>query len=64
MKTNELDLHNNEVAKLKKYAAMGSTGAGSELEFLYEDYRYDEDTPNLIGRNKTCLTHILNYLHH
>ena len=44
MKTNELDLHNNEVAKLKKYAAIGSAGAGSEFEFLYEDYRYDEDT--------------------
>ena len=38
MKSNELDLHNNEVAKLKKYAVGGSIE--DHVEFLYEDYRY------------------------
>jgi hypothetical protein len=52
VKTNELDLHNKEVVKLKKYAAIGSAGAGSEFEFLYEDYRYDEDTSIILDTPK------------
>ena len=38
METNELDLHNNKVADLKTYGA----GSGRDVEFLYEDYRYDK----------------------
>ena len=39
MATNELDLHNNKVAKLIEYGVAGSV---REVEFLYEDYRYDQ----------------------
>jgi len=39
VETNELDLHNNKVAELVKYAV---TGSGRDVEFLYEDYRYDK----------------------
>ncbi|KAL3768372.1 hypothetical protein ACHAW5_005210 [Stephanodiscus triporus] len=49
VETNELDLHNNEVAKLKKYAVAGSTE--DHVEFLYEDYSCDssrfQNSPNL-----------------
>jgi hypothetical protein len=51
VETNELDLHNNEVAKLKKYAVAGSIG--EKVEFLYEDYRYDQDMSDIIGYSKT-----------
>jgi hypothetical protein len=39
VKTNELDIHNNKVAELIKY---GVAGSGDDVEFLYEDYRYDK----------------------
>jgi hypothetical protein len=58
VKSNELDLHNNEVAKLKKYAVAGSIE--DHVEFLYEDYRYDQDMSNHIGYNKANVTHIVN----
>ncbi|KAL3786294.1 hypothetical protein ACHAW5_001907 [Stephanodiscus triporus] len=49
VKSNELDLHNNEVAKLKKYAVAGSIE--DHVEFLYEDYSCDssrfQNSPNL-----------------
>ena len=39
MTTNELDLHNNKVAQLIEYGVEGSV---RDVEFLYEDYRYDQ----------------------
>ena len=39
MATNELDLHNNKVAQLIEYGVEGSV---RDVEFLYEDYRYDQ----------------------
>ena len=38
MATNELDLHNNKVAKLIEYGVAGSV---REVEFLYDNYRYE-----------------------
>ncbi len=39
MATNELDLHNNKVAQLIEYGVAGSV---CDVEFLYEDYRYNQ----------------------
>ncbi len=41
METNELDLHNNKVAELKKYAV---AVAGHDIEFLYHAGPYGIDS--------------------